>query len=273
MAPEHPYREMHVNGMLTRYIDAGEGDPLVLLHGGEFGANAQLGWERVIGALAERRRVIAPDVLGFGGSAKVLDFVDGRGMRTAHVSALLSALGIGSADFAGNSMGGVMLLNDAASDRPLLPVRSMTVICGGGEILKNEHVSALYDYDATLPAMRRIVAALFHDPAYAADDAYVLRRYESSMVPGAWEAVAAARFRRPGPAPAAPAAPDYGRIARRSLIVEGEFDKLKPRGWAAGIAASIPDARSFVVSASGHCPQIEQPAATVRLLEEFFAAG
>ena len=45
--------------------------------------------------------------------------------------------------------------------------------------------------------MRAIVEALFHDPSYPADDAYVQRRYESSIAPGAWEAIAAARFRRP----------------------------------------------------------------------------
>lgn len=267
------HRELYVDGLLTSFIDVGEGDPLVLLHGGEFGASAELGWERVIETLSRRRRVIAPDILGFGGSAKVLDFVNGRGMRIRHVSALLACLGIDSADFAGNSMGAVMLLNDASSHRPLLPVRSMAVICGGGEILANEHSAALYDYDATLPAMRRIVTALFHDPAYAEDEDYVRRRFESSIAPGAWEAVAAARFRRPGrQPPEAPAAsPGYGSITRRCLIVEGEFDKLKPRGWAAELAATIPGARSAVIRDSGHCPQIEQAQATAGLLEDFFA--
>ena len=44
--------------------------------------------------------------------------------------------------------------------------RSLTMICGGGEIQRNEHSAALYDYDATLPGMKRIVEALFSDPAY-----------------------------------------------------------------------------------------------------------
>lgn len=271
MAAQHNhYRELLVQGLLTRFIVTGEGAPLVLLHGGEFGASAELGWERVIGPLSKTRRVIAPDVLGYGGSAKVLDFVDGRGMRIRHIAALLAALGIEKADFVGNSMGGVMLLNDAASDQPALPVRDMVVICGGGEILTNEHSAALYDYDASLPAMRKIVTALFHDPAYAEDADYVQRRFESSTAPGAWEAIAAARFRRPGRQPStSTATPDYGRIRNRALIVEGEFDKLKPKGWAAGIAAAIPGAASLVVRDSGHCPQIEQPEATLDLLRRF----
>ena len=67
-------------------------------------------------------------------------------------------------------MGAVNLFVDTTSDAPVLPVRSMVAICGGGEIQRNEHSAALYDYDATLDGMRRIVAALFYDPSYAADD-------------------------------------------------------------------------------------------------------
>nr|MDT0522936.1 alpha/beta fold hydrolase [Streptomyces sp. DSM 41633] len=170
---------------------------VVLLHGGEFGAGAELGWERAIGDLAGRYRVLAPDMLGFGESAKVIDFNDGRGMRIRHIAAFCAALGIADAHFVGNSMGAINLLVDATSDAPRLPVRSLTAICGGGEIQRNEHSAALYDYDATIDGMRRIVTALFADPAYPDDEAYVQRRYASSIAPGAWETLAAARFRRP----------------------------------------------------------------------------
>src|SRR6202034_3770779 len=103
---------------------------------------------------------------------------------------------------------------DATSEAPLLPVRSLVIICGGGEIQQNKHFEALQEYDATLPAMQRIVEALFYGAGYPADDDYVRRRYESSVAPGAWEAIAAARFRRPTAAAAGMAKedPDYRRI-------------------------------------------------------------
>ena len=82
---------MLVDGLTTSYLEAGEGDPVVLLHGGEFGASAELGWERNISALAALYRVLAPDQLGYGQSAKVIDFVDGRGMRIRACGALLRA--------------------------------------------------------------------------------------------------------------------------------------------------------------------------------------
>jgi 2-hydroxymuconate-semialdehyde hydrolase len=263
-----------VDGLATNYLEAGEGDPVVLLHGGEFGASAELGWERNIAALAARYRVLAPDMLGFGQSAKVIDFVDGRGMRIRHVARFCETLGVRSAHFVGNSMGAINLLNDATSDAPLLPVRSLVIICGGGEIQQNKHFEALQEYDATLPAMQRIVEALFYGAGYPADDDYVRRRYESSVAPGAWEAITAARFRRPGSSrPSTPSsARAYERIDVPALVIEGADDKLLPSGWAAEIAKQIRHGRSAVVDAAGHCPQIEQSSAVNGLLLDFLAA-
>jgi 2-hydroxymuconate-semialdehyde hydrolase len=260
-----------VDGLVTNYLEAGNGDPVILLHGGEFGVSAEIGWERNIAALTAHHRVLAPDMLGFGHSAKVIDFNDGRGMRIRHVARFCADLGIDSAHFVGNSMGAIMLLTDATSGSPLLPMRSMVAICGGGEIQRNHHMEALYEYDATIPAMRRIVEALFHDPTYPADEDYVRRRHESSTLPGAWEAVAAARFRRPGAA--SPPAPSsrraYERISVPTLVVEGACDKLLPLGWAKEIADQIPDGRSAVIEAAGHCPQIEQSSIINELLRGF----
>ncbi|OMC24608.1 alpha/beta hydrolase [Mycobacterium colombiense] len=267
-------KSLSVDGLATSYLEAGDGDPVVLLHGGEFGGGAELGWERNIAALAGRYRVLAPDQLGFGESAKVIDFVDGRGMRIRHVARFCELLGVDSAHFVGNSMGAINLLTDATSDTPLLPVRSLAIICGGGAIQQNEHFEALQNYDATLPAMRRIVQALFFDSGYPADDDYVRRRYESSTAPGAWEAIAAARFRRPGATPSATPSTTraYERIGVPTLVVEGAGDKLLPAGWAAEIAKQIDGARSVVVDNAGHCPQIEQSSVVNELLMDFLGA-
>jgi pimeloyl-ACP methyl ester carboxylesterase len=119
--------------------------------------------------------------------------------------------------------------------------------------------------------MRRIVTALFVDPAYAADEDYVGRRHESSIAPGAWEAIAAARFRRPGvtPPPAPSATRAYERISVPTLVIEGAGDKLLPRGWAADVAGRITQGLSAVVDGAGHCPQIERPDVVNELLLGF----
>jgi 2-hydroxymuconate-semialdehyde hydrolase len=267
-------RTIAIGGLTTHYLEAGDGDPVILLHGGEFGVSAEICWEATLPALAARYRVLAPDMLGFGQSAKVVDFNDGRGMRIRHIARFCDEVSTGSAHFVGNSMGAINLLVDATSESPVLPMRSLVAICGGGEIQRNPHMEALYDYDATLPAMRRIVEALFHDPKYPADEAYVARRYESSIVPGAWETLAAARFRRPGASP--PPAPSskraYERVAVPALVVEGACDKLLPPGWAKEIADQLPDGRSTVIEAAGHCPQLERSADVNAVLLDFLAS-
>jgi len=191
------------------------------------------------------------------------------------VARFCEELGVDSAHFVGNSMGAINLLTDATSETPLLSIRTLAIICGGGEIQQNRHFEALQQYDATLPAMRRIVEALFYDGSYPADDDYVRRRYESSIAPGAWEAVAAARFRRPEAAPSStpPTARAYERIEVPTLVVEGGDDKLLPSGWAAQIAKQIDGARSVVVGKAGHCPQIEQSSEVNELLLDFLATA
>ena len=268
---EFERKSVIVDGLVTGYLQAGAGDPVVLLHGGEFGASADLGWERTIGALAGRYRVLAPDMLGYGHSAKVVDFVDGRGLRIRHLAHFCDVMGVDSAHFVGNSMGAINLLTDLVSDAPVLPVRTLALICGGGPIQRNEPADALYGYDGDIEGMRRIVTALFFDSSYAEDDAYVQRRHASSTAPGAWEAIAAARFRRPGEAP--PPTPSaeraYDRITVPTLVIEGAGDKLLPQGWAADIAGRIAGAQSAVVNAAGHCPQLEQSEVVNDLLVRF----
>jgi 2-hydroxymuconate-semialdehyde hydrolase len=266
-------RTVLVDGLTTSYLEAGAGEPVILLHGGEFGASAEIGWEHTIATLAQHYRVLAPDMLGYGHSAKVLDFVDGRGMRIRHIARWCAVLGVESAVFVGNSMGAINLFVDATSEAPRLPVRVLVAICGGGEIQNNRHMAALYDYDATLPAMRLIVEALFHDARYPDNEAYVQRRHESATLPGAWESIAAARFRRPGaaPPPAASSRRAYERITVPTLVIEGGCDKLLPTGWAAEIADQIRGGRSVVVADAGHCPQIEQPSAVNEVLLNFLA--
>jgi pimeloyl-ACP methyl ester carboxylesterase len=110
----------------------------------------------------------------------------------------------------------------------------------------------------------------------------VQRRHASSIAPGAWEAVAAARFRRPQPdgdeagSDQPPAAPrsgiDYTAIAVPTLLVAGAADKLKPAGWADEVCALIPGSRKAIVPGAGHCPQIEAADTTLPIVLEFAAA-
>ena len=267
-----PYRRhTTVDGLETQFFEAGTGEPLVLLHGGEFSACAELGWENNIEKLSEHFRVIAPDWLGFGGTAKVHDFVDGKARRLRHMARFCEDMGIDRGLFVGNSMGGAMLLNDAASGQPQLPASKIISVCGGGPLEKNDSVAALFDYDGSVEGMRRLLDGLFEGQYWRTDPDYLQRRHAASIAPGAWEAVAAARFRRPDAESVTEASqkPTYDSVAVPVLIIEGGRDKLKPAGWAKEFANGIPGATSAVIEDAGHCPQIEQPDDFHRLLMAF----
>jgi 2-hydroxymuconate-semialdehyde hydrolase len=62
----------------------------------------------VIPVLSADRRVIAPDQLGFGGTATGEQRTYGRAAWTGHALALLDTLGAGTIDIIGNSMGGAI---------------------------------------------------------------------------------------------------------------------------------------------------------------------
>src|SRR5947207_6426394 len=70
------HRLVDAMGVPTYVVDAGEGPPVVLIHG--YGDTAD-GWRRVVPGLLDRHRVIAIDVPPFGRSSapkadKLLDF-------------------------------------------------------------------------------------------------------------------------------------------------------------------------------------------------------
>jgi 2-hydroxymuconate-semialdehyde hydrolase len=257
-------RYVRVDDIRTHYLESGDGDPVVLLHSGEYGACAELSWEYTIDALAEHFHVIAPDWLGFGGTDKIYDFGSGSARRFRHMARFLETIEITSAFFVGSSMGGSVLSRIAASDDPVLPIDAMVLSAGGGFVPANDARAATVDYECTPEAMRRLVEVFFHDPKWAADEDYVRRRYESSILPGQWEATAAARFRSPlTPPRQAIGQPDrtpYENIAVPTLVVAGADDKLREPGYADEIAARIPDARLRVYENCGHLPHIENAA-------------
>lgn len=105
--------ERILNGASFHIELAGSGPPLLLLHGFTGAASA---WEAHIPALARRRRVIAPDLLGHGASAAPADPERYRMERcVADLLLLLDVLGAPRADVLGYSMGGRVALSLAAA--------------------------------------------------------------------------------------------------------------------------------------------------------------
>jgi len=267
-------RYLNVGGIRTHYLDAGDGPPVVLLHSGEFGGCAEISWEHNIGALAVGHRVIAPDWLGFGKTDKLHDFVSGSDRRVRHMAAFLETLAIDEADFVGASMGATVLLREAASDRCRFPIRRMALASGGGFVPDNAERRKGMDYDGTAEGMRAILRSNFSDSRWWEDEDYVARRVAGSNAPGAWEAVAAARFK----SPQVPERPQFGqpdtipyeRIPFPTLAVAGGEDKLREPGYHE-VLHRIPTSKVVVLQGAGHLLNIERAEEFNSLVLDFFA--
>jgi 2-hydroxymuconate-semialdehyde hydrolase len=251
-------RFLVAGGIRTHFLEAGSGFPVVLLHSGEFGGCAELSWEYTIGPLAEHFRVIAPDWAGFGKTEKVFSFEDMWGFRIRHITAFLQVLGLDSAHFIGNSMGGTLLLQVSASKPCHWPVKKAVIVSGGGNIPENPARETLNSYDGSFDHMRRIVETMFMNPQVRADSGYIERRHKLSQQPGAWESTAAARFRAPWRASGArmPEPPDYSALAQPILLATGEQDSLREPGFGPKLQKEIPGAELHVVR---NCPHIDAP--------------
>jgi pimeloyl-ACP methyl ester carboxylesterase len=237
---------------------------VVLLHGGEFGGCAEISWADTIAPLAQRYRVIAPDWLGFGHTDKMHDFLGGQRRRLWHMGRFLEAMAIDSAAFVGNSMGGSLLAGVAASPAIEWPIAAIVLASGGGFAPDNAARRTLLDFDGTEESMRRMLSALFHSPQWAQDEAYVQRRLALATAPGAWEAVAASRFKSPLVPPrsefGSPDQVEYERIDVPTLVIAGADDQLRLPGYADELAGRIRDSSLLVFDECGHCPQIEKAA-------------
>ncbi|MEO5671446.1 MAG: alpha/beta fold hydrolase, partial [Ramlibacter sp.] len=97
-------------GVRTNYHDMGSGAPVVLIHGSGPGVSAWANWRLALPELAKQRRVLAPDMAGFGYSD---GFANGSYSLDAWVEqalGFLDAMDIERADFVGNSFGGAISL-------------------------------------------------------------------------------------------------------------------------------------------------------------------
>jgi haloacetate dehalogenase len=92
------HHTVHVNGIKIHYVESGKGSPLVLLH--DF-PETWYCWRHQIPVLAEKFRVIVPDLRGYGGTEKPASGYDKRTMAN-DIRALLQHLEIGKISMIGH---------------------------------------------------------------------------------------------------------------------------------------------------------------------------
>jgi pimeloyl-ACP methyl ester carboxylesterase len=264
-------RTINVGDIKTQFLEAGSGPDLVLLHGGEYGASAEITWRDAIGELAEHFHVVAPDMLGWGGTDKIYSFSDPAGYRIKHIKSLLEILGIGKAFFVGNSAGGGTILRASVLDPIPFQIKKMVTICGNASVFKTVSQADLEDYTPSLENMGKIVKLLFHDTKWHTKDV-IQERYDASILPGAWETLSAARLRSPAHQARSTTEEFVKRLSQLEiplLLMSCEHDPLNQKDWDVNFQKIVPGSKVHRFMHSAHEPQIEETQEFNRVLREF----
>ena len=257
LPPAVQSRYVQVGPIRAHYLEAGAGEPVVLMHSAEFGGRAEFSWRYNISALAEHFHVLAPDMLGFGHTDKIYNFTDPAGFRIRFIRDWMDTLCVPSAHFIGNSFGGSLILAVAATHPVAWNIRSVVTSSGGGFAPVNEARTTLNDYDGSRDWMRRILQVLFWDERWWSEE-HVEERWRASLEPGTWPATAAARLTTPGQQRASPPdRPNYANVQIPTLITGGREDLLREQGTWDELHRVIPRSELHVFSPARHCPHIE----------------
>ena len=245
-------------GIQTSYLEAGAGEPVVMLHGSGPGVSAMANWQHNIGALSQRFRVLAPDIVGFGVTKRPDDIVYSLRTWTDHVWAFLDAHGIEKAAIVGNSLGGRIALQ-MATDRPDRITKMVLMGTPGVGMTPTDGLAALRGYEPSHDAMRDLLRNYFAvDPAMITDELVAIR-YEASIADGAYEAYRAMFFDpRHAGSQLGITETEVRAIATPTLLVHGREDKVVPMQVSVTMLGLLPNADLHVFAACGHWTQIER---------------
>jgi pimeloyl-ACP methyl ester carboxylesterase len=264
-------RTIDAGGIQTGYLEAGAGDPVVMLHGSGPGVSAMANWQHNIGALSQRFRVLAPDIVGFGATKRPDDIVYSLRTWTDHIWAFLDAHDIERAAIVGNSLGGRIALQ-MATDRPDRITKMVLMGAPGVGMTLTEGLAALRAYQPSHEAMRDLLRNYFAvDPTMITDDLVAIR-YEASVTDGAYEAYRAMFFDpRHAGSELGITAEEARAIDTPALLVHGREDKVVPMQVSVTMLGLLPNADLHVFSACGHWTQIERADEFSALVADYLA--
>jgi pimeloyl-ACP methyl ester carboxylesterase len=119
-----------VNGVKTRYYEAGEGEPLVLIHGGFTGGSSTANvWSRNIPGLAKRFGVYAVDRLGSGLTGNPKDDDYSNPAQAAFIHDFIRSLKLEKVHLVGHSSGGAVAFYTALEHPEI--VKTLAIIAVG----------------------------------------------------------------------------------------------------------------------------------------------
>jgi pimeloyl-ACP methyl ester carboxylesterase len=256
MTPSEEVVELQAGKWKTRVLSAGEGEPVVFLHG-----EGGLFWDPLLDQLARHRRVIAPQHPGSGASQGVEHLEDVLDL-VLYYCELLDVLGVPVASLVGHSFGGMVAAEIAAIDPER--VARLVLLAPVGLWLDDHPIP---DISTITPS--QLPGMLLADPGGPA--ASVLAPPD----PGDPEALLQASLAMASILQFTWPIPDKGlrrrlyRVKAETLIVWGREDHLVDPVYGEAFASAIEKARLEVIDDAGHLPQIERASQVLSLVTDF----
>ncbi len=254
--PETINLEMRGGDFHAEVVTAGDGPPLMYLHG----AVAQKGWAPFLERLSQRFTVYAPTLPGYGAASGLEHLADLTDLTLYHLE-LLRLLGVSRAHVVGHFLGGMIAAEMAAFSTS--SVDRLALVSPAGVWRDEEPVADLLSLNANELADR--LAATPEGAASLDGLADALARDRMQDI------AAAGKFLWP--------LPDKGlhrrayRIKASTLILWGEQDRINPPSYAADFQAMIAGSRTGTVPNAGHLLMLERPDAFADTVAAFLNEG
>jgi pimeloyl-ACP methyl ester carboxylesterase len=276
LAVEREEAELH--GHRVGYQIAGEGPVVGLIHGITSTSEC---WRRVIPRLAEQHTVVAPDLLGHGGSAKPQGDYS-LGAYASGIRDLMGLLGFESGTVVGHSLGGGIALQ-FAYQFPEYCERLVLVSSGGlgREVHPLLRAASLPGAELVLPLLARdwsvrageaVSEVLARLGLQAGSDVGEFARgYASLADPDTREAFLHTVRAVIGPGGQQVSALDRLYLADQlpTLIIWGTNDPVIPVEHGRHAHQVVSDSRYVEIEGSGHWPMLDAPDRIVRELTSF----
>ncbi|MEJ7790132.1 MAG: alpha/beta fold hydrolase [Thermoleophilaceae bacterium] len=274
----HECTEVEIHGHSVSYLTAGDGPPVVLIHG--VTGNCEQ-WAPVLPLLSQRFTVIAPDLLGHGRSAKPRGDYS-LGAYASGIRDLAVALGHDKVTVVGHSLGGGIAMQ-FAYQFPERCERLVLVSSGGlgDEVHPMLRAATLPGSELVLPfiagsrvrAAGELVAGLLEKIGLqpSSDVAEMARGYGSLADADARRAFVHTLRSVIDPMGQRVNASDRLYLAADipALIVWGRRDRVIPVSHAGAAERGMPGSQVEIFEGSGHFPQVDHPARFAQLLTDF----
>ena len=247
-----------IDGIRIAFRSAGEGKPLVLLHGFTYSSYS---FRHNIPILSKYARVVCPDLVGHGKSDKPAGFDYSLKNQAELIFKLCTKLGFDRIDLGGCSMGGALAMQLAISYPDF--VERLILVDSAGLDLDVKSPQRIF----AIPIVGHIAALMTtirfrkstHTRMTVQDDEVTNGELEeyvkelksfSSLMAGVRNLRANRAFKLAG----------IGNISQQTLIIWGELDPLFSTDSALKLTEIIAKSRLILLPGAGHLPNEEKPA-------------